>query len=70
MAMSVPEEAGKAVSSVAEALKSNPSCLAAICLAGIFALLTFFALQRADQRNYDARMAILERCIPLNHGKE
>lgn len=68
--MGAVEEGGKVATSIVDGLKNNPSCLAAILLAAMFALLTFFALQRADQRNQDARMAMLERCFPLDRNKQ
>lgn len=61
--MSIPEEAGKVLHNAIEGLKVNPSCLAAIMLAAMFALLIYFsAKDREDQ--YHARISLLlERCL-------
>jgi hypothetical protein len=63
--MTLPE-AGKAVSNAIEGLKTNPSCLAAILLAALFAVLTYVAMQREAER-YNARvetmMSLINRCM-------
>ena len=67
MTMGIPEEAGKVATSAVEGLKNNPSCLAAICLAGLFAVLTFVALQSNERRASEARlqmMQLLAACYP------
>lgn len=64
--MTLPE-LGKAVSGTVDAMRHNPSCLAAIILAGIFAFLTFLAFQREAERQnqrMQAAIAIIERCYP------
>lgn len=65
----MPHETGKVVTSVIETFKGNPTCLAVTVLAGIFAALTFYALQRSDQRSHDARIMLLERCFPLDRER-
>lgn len=65
--MTIPEEAGKVATSTVEALKTNPSCLAAIILAGIFAVLTFFAMQRDADRRARTTDLLLQRCF-YDHG--
>lgn len=62
--MSIPEEAGKVATSTVDALKGNPSCLAAIMLAGIFAVLTYVAFQRDADRRAKTVDLLLERCYP------
>jgi hypothetical protein len=47
-----------------EGLKSNPSCLAAIALAAIFAVLTFYAMQRDADRRAQTVNTLLTRCMP------
>lgn len=63
--MTLPE-LGKAVASTADAFKTNPSCLAAIILAALFAVLTYIAMQREAER-YNARveamMTLINRCM-------
>ena len=61
--MSMPEEAGKAVSSVVDGLKGNPSCLAAIVLAALFAVLTFYAMQKDAERKAKTVDILLQHCI-------
>lgn len=64
--MSVPEQVGKVASGTVDALKTNPSCLAAIILAALFAILTYIAMQREAER-YNARvetmMSLINRCM-------
>lgn len=65
------EEAGKVATSAVEALKTNPSCLAAIMLAALFAGLTFYALQRDADRRAKTTDILLERCYaPLHQGDD
>lgn len=62
--MGVPEEAGKVATSAIDAFKNNPACLAAILLAAVFAILTFFALQKDAERRSKTVDTLLERCMP------
>lgn len=62
--MTIPEQAGKVATSTIDALKGNPACLAAILLAAIMAVLTYFALQAETQRQHERALAMLERCFP------
>jgi hypothetical protein len=48
--MGVTDQASEVVKSVTEGFKGNPSCLAAIILAGIFAVLTYLNMQHDEQR--------------------
>jgi hypothetical protein len=60
--MTLPEQIGK----IADAMKGNPSCLAAITLAALFALLTYSALQHDANRNESrnaALVTLLNHCI-------
>lgn len=60
------EEIGSTAREAVKSVGSNPSCLAAILLAGIFAFLTYLAAQREAER-YNSRiahaMALLDKCI-------
>lgn len=61
------EEAGKVATSAIEGLKSNPSCLAAILLASLFALLTYASLQASERRAHDRMIEVvklLHACYP------
>lgn len=62
--MSIPEEAGKTISNVADALKTNPSCLAAITLAAIFGILTYLTLRDEQAQTQQRQMLLLEKCFP------
>lgn len=66
-------ELGKALAGTAEAMKQNPSCLAAILLAGMFSILTYLSLKQ-DREYYQARqMALIQRCNftpPADDGKD
>lgn len=59
-------EAGKVASDAINGLKQNPSCLAAILLAALFAILIYVASQREAER-YNARiqtmMALINKCV-------
>lgn len=63
--MTLPE-AGKVASEAIAGLKNNPSCLAAIVLAGVFAFLTYLALQREAERSQgrmETVVNLLNRCL-------
>lgn len=63
--MTLPE-AGKAVTAAVEGLKTNPSCLAAILLAALFAGLIYIASQREAERSnarFQTAMTLLNGCL-------
>jgi len=61
--MGAGEEVGKVASETVAAVKTNPSCLAAILLAAMFAVLTYVAFQRdADRRSRTVEI-VLSRCF-------
>lgn len=62
----IPEQTGKTITSIADALKGNPSCLAAICLAGIFAVLTYMSLTNERAEMHERAVKMIERCFPIN----
>lgn len=68
--MGVTEEAGKIAANAVEGLKTNPSCLAAIALAAIFAVLTYFSLTAQRTEAHERQMMMLERCFPLDRTKQ
>lgn len=49
-------------------LKGNPSCLAAIMLAAVFAVLTFVAMQRDAERRSRTVDLMMERCFGYEPG--
>jgi hypothetical protein len=62
------EEAGNVARTAIEGFKGQPSCLAAIILAGIFAVLTFYAFQRDADRRTKTTDLLLERCYPADRA--
>jgi hypothetical protein len=65
--MSIPEHAGKVATSTVEALKTNPSCLAAVLLSAFFAVLTFLAFQLNEARWHaraEQTSTLLAACFP------
>lgn len=51
------------VSAVTEGPKGNPSCLAAILLAAIFAALVYFGGQANQRRQHDAFDRLMTACF-------
>ena len=68
--MSIPEQAGKVATSTIDAMKNNQACLAAILLAGLFAVLTFYAMQRDAERRSRTVDMVIQRCFPQVEDKE
>lgn len=65
--MSIPEEVGKVASSAVDGLKGSPGTLGVVILAGMFSVLTFFALQANERREYERSMQLarlLQACFP------
>ena len=62
--MSLPEEAGKVASNAIEAMRTNPSCLAALLLAAMFVVLLYTVNQREADRRAHTVDTMLERCFP------
>lgn len=58
------EESAKVATTVVEGFKNNPACLAAILLAALFAVLTFYAMQRDADRRARTVDIMLTRCVP------
>jgi hypothetical protein len=63
----IPEETGKVATTAIEAFKNNPACLAAILLAALFAVLSFYGMQRDADRKSKTADLLLERCYPALH---
>jgi len=65
--MSIPEQAGRIANNVVDGLKQNPSCLAALAVLTIIAVLHYFSAEREamrQARRFDAVVAMLNRCYP------
>lgn len=58
------------VHSVTEAMKGNPSCLAAIMLAALFGLLNHFSIVGEREEMQERQMALIERCQMLNRPEK
>jgi hypothetical protein len=64
--MSIPEQTGKVATSLIDGLKSNPSCLAALAVVALFAVIQYF-----DNRQQNERMLmrttevgkLLDKCL-------
>lgn len=65
--MSIQEEAGKVATGAIDALKGSPTCLAAILLAALFSVLTFFAYQHDADRRAAAINLMITRCFDPAH---
>jgi hypothetical protein len=48
--MSIPENASKVATSAIDAMKTNPSCLAALLVVALFAVLQYFEDSRQSER--------------------
>lgn len=57
----------RALQAITDALKASPTCLAALVIVGLFAVVSYFREERIS-RIQEARLAamaqVLERCIP------
>lgn len=62
--MGATEEVSEVTKTVVSSFgPANAACLASILLAGMFALLTFFALQRDADRRTEVTKVVLGRCM-------
>jgi hypothetical protein len=48
--MTIPEQAGKVATSAIDAMKANPSCLAALLVVALFGVLQYFEDVRQNER--------------------
>lgn len=55
--------------SIVEGLKPNPSCLAAITLAAIFGLLTYYSLVAERHEMHERSMRLIDHCFPAPREK-
>ena len=66
--MSIPEQAGKVATSAIDAMKTNPSCLAALLVVALFGVLNYFEDVRQTERMAQ-RVAevskLLDRCFDV-----
>jgi len=71
--MSIPEQTGKVATSLIDGLKSNPSCLAALAVVALFAVIQYF-----DNRQQNDRMIartqevgkLLDKCLANNQSNK
>jgi hypothetical protein len=64
--VSIPEQAGNIAGKTIDALKSNPSCLAALAVVALYGLLQYFESENQNQRMMDRTKEIaglLDRCL-------
>ena len=64
--MSIQEATGK----VADALKGAPGALAILLVSAIWAILTYLGVQNTAIRQHEERIALYERCFPVNTDAE
>ncbi|MCA1404687.1 hypothetical protein I6F26_10200 [Ensifer sp. IC3342] len=57
------EKVSGIVATVTESMKDNPSCLAAILFAAMFAALVYFGGQANQQRQYEAFDKLMTACF-------
>lgn len=59
----IPEEIGKGVSSVTNALQGNPLCITAVVLSAMFSILVYFALAAERKQSHEREMALIRQCL-------
>lgn len=66
--MSLPEQAGKVATNAIDAMRGNPSCLAALLVVALYGLLNYFENERQNER-IEQRVAevsrLLDTCFKL-----
>ena len=65
--MTVPEQVGGVAKSAIDAMRTNPSCLAALLVVGMFVVGQWFEAERQEKR-WETRMQavvnLMNRCYP------
>lgn len=67
--MGAIEEGGKVAASVVEGLKTNPSCLAALAVVGLFGILSYFENTQQNERmmkRSEEVSELLNKCLDAN----
>jgi hypothetical protein len=67
--MSIPEQTGKVATSLIEGLKTNPSCLAALAIVALFAILQYFDNRQENDRimlRTQEVTKLLDKCMTNN----
>jgi hypothetical protein len=64
--MGVTDQAGDIVKSITDSFKDNPACLAAILLAAMFSVLTYFNMQQEAERSQQRYMQVVGLCWNTN----
>lgn len=60
--MGVTDQAGDIVKSITDSFKDNPACLAAILLAAMFSVLTYFNMQQEAERSQQRYLQVVGLC--------
>lgn len=68
--MGMIEDVGKVGMGAVDALKGSPGLLAVIMLNAIILGAIYFAFHDRNTTDHIERIALLERCFPLNREKE
>jgi len=66
--MSASEEAAKAATSAIDAMRTNPSCLAALMLAAMFSMLSYYNNQRDDEQRSRTLDILMKSCFKPDGG--
>jgi len=61
--MTMAQEAGNVVKTVTEGFRGNPSCLAAILLAAMMAVLTYMSFSVDKRQSHERFMLVLHQCF-------
>jgi hypothetical protein len=70
--MSIPEQAGKVATSAIDAMKTNPSCLAALLVVALFGILNYFESERQNTRMMERTKEVgelLNSCLAAKESK-
>lgn len=59
----IPEEVGKGVATITNALQGNPLCITAVVLSALFCILVYFALAAERQQSHERELAIIRQCL-------
>jgi hypothetical protein len=68
--MSMGEEAGKVAAAAVDTLKGSPGLMAVIMLNAIILGAIYFAFHDRNATDHIERIALLERCFPINRIKD
>lgn len=66
--MSLPEETGKTISNVADAMKTSPACLALVLLVTVIAGLSTWNNHNRNIQQHDELMTVIKTCGPKGNA--